>query len=224
MTTLYELLKIIWRLNYKTIRFNFTYLPFSKAIKFPFFVSGKTVLSKLKGNVIIEGGVRTGMIRIGYGDIGIFDKEKSRTILKILGTIVFHGQAELGHGSKIIIERTGKLVLGKEFMMTAESTLLSRSNITFGNNCLVSWEVLIMDTDLHNIKNSKGIVTNPSKEITFGDHVWVGCRCLILKGAQIPNGAVIAASSIITSQLFGDNNLFGGNPTRIIKENIKWEY
>ena len=48
-------LKFLFRLNFKTLYFNFTYLPFHQAKKLPFLVSRKVYLSQTKGVVSIEG-------------------------------------------------------------------------------------------------------------------------------------------------------------------------
>jgi hypothetical protein len=38
--------------------------------------------------------------------------------------------------------------------MTSKALLFSLLNIEFGNDCLSSWDTLIMDTDLHEIHKS----------------------------------------------------------------------
>lgn len=39
-----------------------------------------------------------------------------------------------------------------------------------------------MDTDFHKIKNEDGVQINTNSPVLIGDHVWIGCRALILKG------------------------------------------
>jgi len=64
----------------KTIYFNFKYLKFSQAIKIPIFVSHRVWLMETEGHVKIPQPVKTGMVKIGFGEIGIFDQHRSRTI------------------------------------------------------------------------------------------------------------------------------------------------
>ncbi|MGL5918986.1 MAG: hypothetical protein ACRCZQ_00555, partial [Bacteroidales bacterium] len=51
---------------YKTIRLNFKYFPFKTAIKFPILVYGKLELLNMGGSVIIQGDIKSRMIKIGY--------------------------------------------------------------------------------------------------------------------------------------------------------------
>lgn len=210
-------------LSYKIIYFNFKYLPFNQAIKFPFFISKKVYFKRLKGKITIESPISTGMIKIGFGDVGIFDDKRSRSILDINGSLIFKGSANIGHGSKISISENGVLTLGNNFIITAESSIVAHLNIEFGNDCLLSWDTLIMDTDLHKIHNEFGETINEEQPIKIGNNVWIGCRNLILKGAVIPDNAVLGANSVVSKKLDVENAIYVGNPVRCVKENINWK-
>lgn len=216
------LLKAIWRANPKTIYFNFRYLPWRQAIRFPFWISSRTYLREVKGDITIKGDIHTGMIRIGYGDIGIFDNKRSRTIWKVSGKVVFEGKAEIGHGSKISVGDSGLLQFGKNFSLTAESSIIAYKKVVFGDDCLLSWDILIMDTDFHPITNAQSEIQNPPSEIIIGNAVWIGCRSLVLKGSVIPDGCIIAANSLITKKLSGTNQIFGNQPLSVLAQNISW--
>lgn len=216
-------LKILQKINLKTIFFNFKYLPIKQAIKLPILISRKVYLREISGKILIKGPIRPGLIQLGYGNIGIFDNKKSRSIWEVSGTVIFKGRANIGHGSKISVGKNGELILGENFIITAESSLVASKKIEFGNNCLLSWDILIMDTDSHIIKDNTGSIINYPKQITIGDNVWIGCRCLILKGAQIPDNCVIGADSIVNRLLENRNSLYAGSPVKLMKESITWE-
>ncbi len=56
----------------------------------------------------------------------------------------------------------------------------------------------------------------------IGNNVWICCRNSILKGSKIPDGCVLAAGSLIF-RVFSENNcIIGGNPCKILKNNISW--
>ena len=44
-----------------------------------------------------------------------------------------------------------KIVFGDNFCVTANSAIVCVSNINFGSNVLLSWDILILDTDFHKI-------------------------------------------------------------------------
>ena len=78
-----------------------------------------------------------------------------------------------------------------------------------------------MDTDFHNIKNNEtSEIINFDKEITIGNNVWIGCRCLILKGVSIPNRSVIEAGSTISKTFYANNTIISNNI--ILKTNVDW--
>ena len=64
-----------------------------------------------------------------------------------------------------------------------------------------SFDTIIMDTDSHKIFDDSGESISHNCEVIFGDNVWLGCRCVVLKGANIPNGSIIAANSTVTKKL-----------------------
>jgi acetyltransferase-like isoleucine patch superfamily enzyme len=207
-----------------TVIFNFKYLKFAEAIKFPFLISHRVYFKKLNGSVEIKGEIRRGLIQIGFGDVGIFDEKKSRTVWQVHGSVTFEGKAIIGHGTKISVGKFGNIIFGENFVVTAESELISNKRIEIGNNVLISWSTLIMDSDFHIIKNISGTIINRDEEIIIGDNVWIGCRCTILKGSYISENTVVSASSVITKKSpIVSNAIIGGNPTRILKENILWE-
>ena len=211
------------KINIKTLYFNFKYLPFHQAAKLPFFISRHVYLRQLKGKVIIEGKIWRGMIEIGYENVGIFDNKRSRSVLEFLGTIIFKGGANIGHGSKISVGEEGQLIIGRNFQITAESSIVAHKRISIGDNCLFSWDVLLMDTDFHKIKDIDNKIINPAKEITIGSNVWIGSRCMIIKGTHIPANSIIASNTFLNKSLDGEGNIFGGSPVKILKSEVTWE-
>lgn len=164
------------------------------------------------------------MIRIGFGNIGIFDQILSRSILEIRGEIIFYGKAVIGHGSKISVGKNGILEIGNNFNVTAETSIVCHKYIKFGDNNLISWENLVMDTDFHKIKKLNGDnFVNDLKNIDIGNNVWIGCRNTILKGSRIMDNSVIGANSLVNKEFKKENVLIAGNPAKILKENIIWE-
>ena len=210
-------------LNFKTLYFNFKYLPFTQAIKLPFLISRRCRFRTIKGEVKLNGPIRPGMIIIGCGSVGIFDNKRSRSIWDVSGTVIFEGNAIIGHGCKISVGGGGNLRIGNNFKVTAESSIAVVESVTIGSDCLFSWEILVMDTDWHPIINDENTIINPPAAIVIGNHVWVGCRTTILKGVHIADNNIIAAGSLITRSITQTHAIIGGSNTlRPIKENVSW--
>lgn len=208
----------------KTIYFNFKYLSFFEALQLPIFVSHRVVLKSTEGRVYlaISKKIKPAMIKIGYGYVGIFDNSRSRSIWECSGEVVFYGETNIGHGSKICVGSIGKLEFGCGVEITAESQIVCVKHIILGKNVLISWQCLIMDTDFHKII-SDGVVKNLDKEIVIGNDVWIGCRSTILKGVSITDGVVIAANSNVVKSIGEKNCIAGGNPAKALVNDIVWK-
>ena len=204
----------------KTLCFNFRYFPLKTALKLPVVVSHRTYLRELHGKVELPEKVERAMVKIGFGDVGHYDRKRSRGIWQVSGTVSFSGKASIGHGSKLSVR--GDLKLGADFNMTAESTIVCAKEIRFGDDCLLAWDILVMDTDEHPLYNKENERINPDKAILVGDHVWVGCKCVLLKGAEVPSNTVVAAGTLLTSSLADEHQVIGGNPPAVLKSDVHW--
>ena len=189
------------------------------ALFLPIIVSHNTKLDNLSGSVSF-GKLKSGIIRIGFGSVETFDFSYQRTILHISGHIHFHGKAKIGKSSKISV--AGKLVLGENFHISAGGTIISRKKITIGKDTLMAWDSLITDADHHHILDQEGRIANPPAEVSIGNQVWIGARSMILKGAEIANGSVIGAQSLVSGKFIENNCLIAGNPARQMKKNVYW--
>jgi len=215
--------EIIKRLSLKTIIFNFKYFKPGIALKLPVLLSRNVQLKQIKGKVIIDGDIKPGMITIGFSDVGIFDYKRSKAIWNVSGKIIFKGKALIGQGSKISVEESGELIFGENIKITAETNIVALSKIEFGKNCLLSWEILIMDDDFHSIINTEdGTYFPQSKPVYIGNNVWIGCKTTILKGSYIPDNCIIGANSLVCKKMEYPNCLYAGNPLELKKRNVEW--
>jgi acetyltransferase-like isoleucine patch superfamily enzyme len=196
------------------------YLPFKQALTIPILVSHRVKLEWLGGRVVLNGPLRTGMIRLGFGYVDIFDQNRQRSVWSNHGTITFRGRANLGHGFRVSVRAGGALTIGDSFRISAQSTILCRSNIEFGDDCLLAWDVLVMDSDWHALSYEHAQTTE--ERITIGDHVWIGCRSLILKGTSLGNGSVVAAGSTVAGMVSEPEVLLAGVPARVVRNKVRW--
>lgn len=160
-------------------------------------------------------------VRIGFGDVGIFDYRNKRTLFENTGTIIFNGKANIGFGSAISC--AGQLTFGNNFVISAASTIIANEKITIGDDVLISWDCLIMDTDFHPIffqSESENVKHSISKPIEVKNHVWIGCRTLVLKGSSISPDSVVGAGSTVSGKLKNPNSIYiSNNP---VKRHINW--
>jgi acetyltransferase-like isoleucine patch superfamily enzyme len=223
-SNIYYTFKEIGLLSFmRTLFFNVKYFGYSKGLSFPVFISKNVCFNKLEGNIeIIQ--PKRGLVKIGFGNVGIFDKKYDRTVLEFCdkSTIIFIGSANIGHGSKISVQSNAKLIFGDNFCITANSSIVCSKEICFGSNCLLSWDILIMDSDLHNIYDLHRNVINEPNSIIVCNNVWIGAKTTILKGVTINSDNIIGASSLVTKDFLESNTIIAGSPAQSIKTNITW--
>ena len=218
-----RILKELRRSNLKSIYFNLRYFPFKKAIWLPIRINRRCSLINLKGSLTIDAEISPGMIQIGFGEVGIFDKKKEHSVWNVKGKIIFKGKCFLGTGIRLNIAESGILTFGQNVNITACTGIDCQREIKFGEGCLISWENLFIDGDHHNIFGSDGKLKNPPQNILIGKHVWFGCRCLVLKGVTVADNCVVAAGSILNGSYTIANAIIAGSPAKVVKENITWQ-
>lgn len=178
------------------------------------FVSGVQIYSEK---------LKVGLIQIGYRAVGIIDNRYERSILQVskTGKLIFSGRCFLGSGIRMVV--TGHCEIGNNVNVSGNTSIICYEKIKIGDESLISWDCLLMDTDFHKIYDEHHNQLNSNRAIEIGNHVWIGARASILKGSVIPNGSVIGASTVCAKELEEQNCIYAGNPIRRLKSNIFWE-
>lgn len=170
--------------------------------------SANTLIIEGENNTVFIGRgahLRLNMTIRGFGNV-----------VKIGGGCQLHGFADL-------LTSGGQLSFGEGTTMVQGSIQLHEPGaILFGRDCMISSQVYASLSDIHPIYDrGTGIRLNPPASIDVGDHVWVGLRAMILKGARIGEGSVIAAGAIVSGET-SPNAVLAGAPARVVRENVAW--
>lgn len=145
-------------------------------------------------------------------------KIETRVSLHQNSKLCIKNNFKIGSGSDIRVFNNGKLTLGSGYI-NGFSQIICAKDIEIGENVAIARDVVIRDTDAHEIIGSNHIKIKPVK---IGDHVWIGARAMIMKGVTVGNGAIIAAGAIVTKDV-PQNCIAAGVPAKIIKENVTWK-
>lgn len=128
--------------------------------------------------------------------------------------------------AEIYIEDSGGMIsIGKDTSICGKTHLacIEGRKIEIGEGCLFSSDIVLRTGDSHSILNLDGKRINPSKDIKIGNHVWIGNRAILLKGSEIGDNSIVATGTVVTKKFEIKNIILGGNPSKIIKENITWD-
>ena len=181
-----------------TIYFNFSNFPFKTAMKLPVILY-KPIISG-KGKYIIEGPVRTGMIKFGFPNVSIY-RERG-VVLENKGTIIFKGNANIGGGSAISVGPSVKLVIGDRFSNQTGGKIVCYHKVEFGHTVRLGWQCLVCDTDFHTLKTEDGKEYSKGYgPIIIGDEVWVGSYSLIYKNTEIPPRCTVASRTLLNKKM-----------------------
>ena len=145
-------------------------------------------------------------------------KEETRILMEENGKMNVNGYFKIGAGSDIRIFKNAELNLGTGYF-NANVQVVCKEKITIGNNVAIARDVIIRDTDAHDILNENHIKNKPVK---IGDHVWIGTRAIIMKGVTIGEGAIVAAGAVVTKDV-KPNSIVAGVPAKTIRENVEWK-
>lgn len=143
--------------------------------------------------------------------------EKGVRVMKNNGSIIV-GEKVFLHRYVKLSAYGGKIEIGNNSYIGDRTEIHSGESVKIGSGVNIAWDCNILDRDYHAFESDSEVV----KSVVIGDHVWIGCRSIILKGVTIGEGAVVAAGSTVTHDV-PPGCLVAGNPARVIKENIKWK-
>ncbi len=122
-----------------------------------------------------------------------------------------------GNGNRI--EISDDTTVGNNCQFAA----LEGTTITVGKDCMFSHDIRLRTSDSHSIVDNRGRRINYSKNITIGNHVWVGLESLMLKGSKVADNSVVAARSIVNKEFKDKGCIIAGAPAKVIKEDINWD-
>ena len=142
-------------------------------------------------------------------------------VIRQNGKVDFGNNVKFYSNAKISIcgnkDRIATLKIGNNVAIGNRTEIHVGDLIEIGNNTLISWDCCIMDRDYHKFNSD----VEQIRPVKIGNNVWIGCNVIIMKGVTIGDGAVIAAGSVVTKDVPA-GTLYGGNPAKLIRENITW--
>ncbi|MBU8868305.1 acyltransferase [Paenarthrobacter aromaticivorans] len=162
------------------------------------------------GNVLyVEDGAKLRNSRLRFlGNNAVIHIRTSPFYLRLLATVFHESVFYLGPGASFTSEA--------RFLPT------ERKHVIIGSDAMFSSRVVFRTADPHLIYSASNHQRiNPSASIWVGDHVWLGEDTLLLKGARVGSGSILAARALVTKSI-PSNSTAAGVPARIVGKGIFW--
>ncbi len=127
------------------------------------------------------------------------------------------------HGFANLITDQATLIVGARTTMVQGSLQLHEPlTLSIGEDCMISSQVYVSVSDIHPIHDkATGARINAGRPVEIGDHVWLGLRTMVMKGARVGAGAVTAAGSIVSGEV-PPHCIVGGAPARVLRREVRW--
>lgn len=164
---------------------------------------------KIRNNGFLAYGTEDSSFRSWAKRGAIYMKEGS--------SIEINGFVNVGRGSLLWLLEGAHLSIGKNTYFAGLNIVTSASSIKIGDDCAISWDVVISDNDFHDL-TINGRQKKRSLPVVIGDRVWIGMGAKILKGVTIGHDSVIGAGAVIRKNVKPHSLVIGND--MIISEDV----
>lgn len=119
------------------------------------------------------------------------------------------------------VDRGAKLRIGKSVGIS-QTAIICHQNITIDDYVKIGGGVKIYDTDFHSLdpvirRSIKDLENKTKADVHIKSNAFIGANSIILKGVIIGENSIIGAGSVVTKSV-PDNQIWGGNPAKFIRE------
>jgi acetyltransferase-like isoleucine patch superfamily enzyme len=133
-------------------------------------------------------------------------------------------------GTLVVEESESRLTVGNNVFIGAGSLVDCLGEVTIEDDVLISYQVVIMDSDNHSVRASERVgdlrrwrsgtfdwSRAKRAPVVIKSKAWIGARAIITKGVVIGEGAIVASGSVVTKDVPAFS-IVAGNPARVIRE------
>lgn len=112
------------------------------------------------------------------------------------------------------------ILIGDGVTLNGTAVTARSRTIRIGKGTMIGPNCVITDSDFHAPWPPETRLTSPGferdRDVTIGNNVWLGMRCIVLKGVTIGDGAIVAAGSVVTRDVPAAV-LAAGAPARAVR-------
>lgn len=117
---------------------------------------------------------------------------------------------------ELVVSPGAELEIGASTYINYGCSIAATKLIRIGRNCNIGTHVIMMDNDYHRLEPERRGEAPPSAPISLADNVWLGARCIVLRGVRIGEGSVVAAGSVVARDIPA-RSLAAGVPAKVLR-------
>lgn len=104
----------------------------------------------------------------------------------------------------------------------SQTALIAHADITIGNNVKIGGGTCIYTSDFHSLdadirRSAEDQNNRKVAPVTIEHDVFIGARCIILKGVTIGANTIVGAGSVVAKSIPA-NEIWAGNPAKFIRK------
>lgn len=110
------------------------------------------------------------------------------------------------------------LVVGDNVEIGFDNFIQALGGVKLGDNVMLAPGVKIWSVN-HNYKDTKTLIKEQGQTkapVTIGNDVFVASNAFISPGVNLPDGAVVSASAVVSVKKYPPYSIIAGNPARVI--------
>lgn len=163
-------------------------------------------------------------------DIGKSTKIKGRIERRHASATIRIGSGSLIAGTLVVEDKGSQLLIGNNVFIGGGSLIDCLSKIVIEDDVLISYQVIIMDSDNHSLKASERVSDlkrwrqgkydwshAKTAAVFIRQNAWIGARAIVTKGVEVGMGGVVASGAVVTKDV-PPYTVVGGNPACVIRE------
>lgn len=135
---------------------------------------------------------------------------KAETHIRMNGRAIWecHG-CGLFYNTVLEIKGQAKLESGY-FTANGGSVIICHKHIVIGEDVMMGRNIMVYDSDFHQVLDDHLECCNPPREVVIGDHVWLTSNINVLKGVYIGHDSLITPQSVIRKDI-PEHSIVAGN-------------
>lgn len=174
---------------------------------------------KLKCNYVEYKNFRTG----GVPHVMVARGAKGMTIGKnfAMNNGIYHNPIGMPQPCTFFVDRGCSITIGDNVGIS-QTALIAHDTITIGDNVKIGGGTCVYTSDFHSLdaeirRTKEDKKYRKTAPVTIGNDVFIGARCIILKGVTVGDKSIVGAGSVVTKSI-PSGEIWAGNPAKFIRK------